>query len=143
MNKKIFLSKLNEFISWSRSVSLSSILFPQGCCGVQILTIFSSGIDLKVSPREGDLLIVAGPISKKMVPFINRIYEQMPYPKWVIGFGACALTGGPFYMSYSVLKGIDRIIPVDLYVPGCPPHPYSLVKAINMIKEKIRKEKRV
>ena len=105
--------------------------------------MFSLGFDLKVSPREADLLIVAGPISKKIVPFINMIYEQMPYPKWVIGFGACALTGGPFYMSYSVLKGVDKIIPVDVYVSGCPPSPNSLIKAISMIKEKIKKERKV
>ncbi|MEO0233285.1 MAG: NADH-quinone oxidoreductase subunit NuoB [candidate division WOR-3 bacterium] len=141
MNKSIFWSKLDKFVSWSRSLSLSVNLFPQGCCGVQILSIISSEFDLKVSPRGADLLIVAGPISKKMVPFIKRIYEQMPYPKWVIGFGACALTGGPFYRSYAVLKCLDEIIPVDFYVSGCPPSFDSLIKAINMIQEKIRKEK--
>lgn len=143
MNKNIFWSKLNEFISWSKSLLLSPNLFPQGCCGIQILSILSLGFDLRVSPREADLLIIAGPISKKMIPFIKRIYEQMPNPKWVIGFGACALTGGPFYRSYSVLRGVDEIIPVDFYVSGCPPHPDSLIKAMNMIKEKIRKDKKV
>lgn len=137
------MNKLNEFVLWSRSFSLSKILFPYGCCGVQILSILSLEFDLKFSPREADLLIVAGPISKKMAPFIKRIYEQMPYPKWVIGFGACALTGGPFYRSYSVLKGLDEIIPVDVYVSGCPPDPDSLIRAIKMIQEKIRKEKRI
>lgn len=143
MNKNIFLSKLNELILWSRSFSLSKVLFPYGCCGVQILSTFSLEFDLKFSPREADLLIIAGPISKKMVPFIKGIYEHMPYPKWVIGFGSCALTGGPFYRSYSVLKGIDEIIPVDVYVSGCPPALSSLIKAINIIQEKIKKEKRI
>ncbi len=143
MNKKIFLSKLEKFISWSRSLSLSLNLFPYGCCGIQVLSVLSPEFDFKISPKEADLLIVTGPISKKIVPFIKKIYEEMSSPKWVIGFGACALTGGPFYRSYSILKGIDEIIPVDFYISGCPPDPNSLIRAIKIIQEKIRKEKRI
>jgi NADH-quinone oxidoreductase subunit B len=147
----IFFGKLEEFVAWSRSYSLWPLTFGLACCAIEMIAATDPKFDLarfgsevfRPSPRQADLMIVAGTVTKKMAPVIKRLYEQMPYPKWVIAMGICASTGGPYYKSYSVVKGVDEIIPVDVYVAGCPPRPESLIKAIIFLQEKIRREKRI
>jgi NADH-quinone oxidoreductase subunit B len=137
-----FATKLDFAVGLARKNSLWPLPFATSCCGIEFMSTMSSTYDLarfgmerlSFSPRQADLLIVAGTISKKLGPVLRQIYEQMAEPKWVISMGACASSGGIFD-SYSVLQGIDRIIPVDVYVPGCPPRPEQLLDGIMQIQE--------
>lgn len=138
---------LDKVINWGRRWSLYPMPFGTACCGIEMMATLASRYDLarwgaeaiRFSPRQCDLLIVAGTITNKMVPVLRRIYDQMSEPKWVIAMGSCASAGGPFD-SYATLQGIDRVLPVDVYIPGCPPRPESLLQAVMLIQKKIDKE---
>lgn len=138
---------LDKVINWGRRWSLYPMPFGTACCGIEMMATLASRYDLarwgaeaiRFSPRQCDLLIVAGTITNKMVPVLRRIYDQMSEPKWVIAMGSCASAGGPFD-SYATLQGIDRVLPVDVYIPGCPPRPEALLQAVMLIQKKIDKE---
>src|SRR5512132_2912223 len=143
-------TKLDIAVQWAQSNSLWPMPFGTACCAIEFMSVVSSHYDLarfgaevvRFSPRQSDLLIVMGTITDKMGPVLKRIYEQMPDPKWVLCMGACATSGG-FYRAYHVMQGIDEIIPVDVYIPGCPPTPEALLQAILMIQGLIKDEKMV
>jgi NADH-quinone oxidoreductase subunit B len=144
-----FATKLDVMVGLGRANSLWPLPFATSCCGIEFMATMGSNYDLSrfgserisFSPRQADLLIVAGTISKKLAPILRQVYEQMAEPKWVISMGACASSGGIFD-TYSVLQGIDRVIPVDIYVPGCPPRPEQLIDAFMKVQELARTERR-
>src|SRR4029450_1251597 len=135
-------------LNWGRRYSLWLRNFGLGCCGIALIASAMSKHDLirfgvipaAPGPRQADLLIVAGTVTDKMAPVLARVYEQMPDPKYVISFGSCSNCGGPYWDSYSVTKGVDQIIPVDVFVPGCPPRPEALLDGIIMLQRKIADE---
>jgi NADH-quinone oxidoreductase subunit B len=139
------LTQLDAAVSWIRANSLWPMPFATACCGIELMATASSRFDLarfgaevmRFSPRQCDLMIVAGRVVMKMMPVLQRIWLQMPEPKWCISMGACACTGGVFD-TYAVVQGVDRFIPVDMYVPGCPPRPEQLLQAIIDLQEKIK-----
>jgi len=141
------LTVLDKVIGAARANSLWPLPFATSCCGIEYMATMGSNYDLarfgmermSFSPRQADLLIVAGTISKKLAPVLKQVYEQMAEPKWVLSVGACASSGGIFY-TYSVLQGIDRVIPVDVYVPGCPPRPEQIIDGIMKIQEMAKTE---
>jgi NADH-quinone oxidoreductase subunit B len=141
------LTRLDKVIGAARSNSLWPLPFATSCCGIEYMATMGSNYDLarfgmermSFSPRQADLLIVAGTISKKLAPILKQVYEQMAEPKWVLSVGACASSGGIFD-TYSVLQGIDRVIPVDVYVPGCPPRPEQIIEGIMNIHEMVKNE---
>jgi NADH-quinone oxidoreductase subunit B len=141
----IFVTKLNQAASWVRANSLWPMPFATACCGIELMATASARYDLarfgaevmRFSPRQCDLMIVAGRVVMKMLPVLQRIWLQMPEPKWCISMGACACSGGVFD-SYAVVQGVDRFIPVDMYVPGCPPRPEQLIQAIIDLQDKIK-----
>ncbi len=143
-----FATKLNDVIGLARANSLWPLPFATSCCGIEFMATMSSNYDLarfggervSFSPRQADLLIVAGTIAKKMAPVLKHVYEQMAEPRWVISVGACASSGGIFD-TYSVLQGIDNIIPVDVYVPGCPPRPEQILDGFMKIQELAKQER--
>ncbi|UCC43088.1 MAG: NADH-quinone oxidoreductase subunit B [Candidatus Zixiibacteriota bacterium] len=143
----IILTSLDKLVNWARKRSMWPLGFGLACCAIEMISTFASHFDLarfgmevmRPSPRQADLMIVAGRVSIKMVPVIKTLYEQMPNPKWVIAMGACASTGGVFN-NYAILQGVDRIIPVDVYVPGCPPRPEQLMDGILKLYDKVQKE---
>lgn len=144
----IVITSLNTVLNWSKSNSLWYLSFATACCGIEGLMASGAsrydldrlGLIFRGSPRQADLMIVAGTINEKMAPRVFTLYEQMPFQKYVIAFGACAISGGPFYDAYSVVKGVDRVIPVDIYVPGCPPRPEALFDGILQLQKKIKQE---
>ena len=148
IKSNVLTTTLESAINWGRKNSLWPMPFGTACCGIEFMSVLAARTDLarfgaeaiRFSPRQSDLLIVAGRISIKMMPVLIRIYEQMPEPKWVISMGACASSGGVFY-TYSVIQGIDQFIPVDVYVPGCPPRPEGVVESLMKIQNLIDKEK--
>ena len=137
---------LQTALGWARKFSLYPMPFGTACCAIEFMAVAASRYDIsqfgaevvRFSPRQSDLMIVAGTISMKQAPVLKRIYDQMLEPKWVISMGVCACSGG-FYDNYATLQGIDRVIPVDIYVPGCPPRPEALLDAILMLMDKIQK----
>lgn len=137
-------TKLDDFIQWGRKNSLWPLPFGTSCCGIEMMATLASDYDMsrfgaeaiRFSPRQADLLIVAGIINLKMAPVLKNVYDQMSDPKWVISMGACASSGGIFNV-YSVLQGIDTMIPVDVYVPGCPPNPENLIHALMRLQDRI------
>jgi len=141
-------TKIEFFINWSRKFSIFQYPFITACCGMEYMSVMAPHYDLsrfgaeftRFTPRQSDLLMVVGTINHKVAPVLRKVYEQMTEPKWVISFGACASTGG-FYDNYAVLQGIDKIIPVDVYIPGCPPRPEMVLDALIKIQEKIQKTK--
>jgi len=145
----ILLTTVDFFLNWARRSSLWTMLCFPACCAMEFMSASASRFDLsrfgmeilRASPRQADLMITAGTLTWKMAPQIKRIYDQMAEPKWVIAMGACAITGGTFAQSYSVVPGYNHLIPVDVYVPGCPPRPEALIHAIQMLQDKIAKIK--
>jgi NADH-quinone oxidoreductase subunit B len=141
-------TKLEFVINWSRKFSIFQYPFITACCAMEYMSVMSPHYDLsrfgaeftRFTPRQSDLLLVVGTINHKVAPVLRKVYEQMTEPKWVVAFGACASTGG-FYDNYAVLQGIDKIIPVDVYIPGCPPRPEMVLDALIKIQEKIQKTK--
>ncbi len=142
----IFTTSVNKLVDWGRANSLWPALFGLACCAIEMMATSASRWDLarfgaevyRASPRQSDLMIVAGRVSVKMAPVVRQIYDQMPDPKWVIAMGACASTGGVFN-NYAVVQGVDQVVPVDVYVPGCPPSPDMLMYGFTMLQDKIRK----
>jgi len=140
-NENFLTTNLSKVINWSRRSSLWPMPFATACCGIELMATASSRYDLarfgaevmRFSPRQSDLLIVAGRVGIKMMPVLQRIYQQMTEPKWVVSMGACASTGGVFD-TYAVVQGIDQFMPVDVYVPGCPPRPETLMEGIMAIQ---------
>ncbi len=147
LGDNIFTTKLDEFVNWSRKNSLWPMPFGTACCAIEFMALVGTRYDLarfgaeamRFSPRQSDLLFVAGTITNKMAPVLKKIYDQMAEPKWVLSMGSCATAGG-IYDTYPVLQGIDKIIPVDIYVTGCPPRPEALVDAVMRLQELIKKE---
>ena len=145
----VIVTSIDYILNWSRANSLWPLTFATSCCGIEMMQTVASHNDIarfgsevfRGSPRQADLLICAGTITHKMAPALLRLYEQMPEPKYVIAMGACTCGGGMFAeTSYSVIKGIDKIIPVDIYLPMCPPKPESLIDAIRQLQKEIKKE---
>lgn len=151
VEKNIILTSLDTVFNWARAHSLWPVTFGLACCAIEMMAAGGARFDLarfgyevfRPSPRQSDVMIVAGTITKKMQPLVKRIYDQMPEPKWVIAMGSCAISGGPFRDSYSVVPGADTFIPVDVYVPGCPPRPEALIYGFLQLKEKVKNPKKI
>ena len=145
----IFTTTLEDLYNWSRKNSIWPLNFGLACCAIEMIATTMARYDLarfgaevfRPSPRQADLMIVAGTVTKKMAPQVVRLYNQMPEPKYVIAMGACAISGGPFKQGYNVLKGIDRYIPVDVHIPGCPPRPEALIHAFMTLQRQIDEQK--
>jgi NADH-quinone oxidoreductase subunit B len=141
-------SKVEFFINWARKWSLFQYPFITACCGMEFMSVACSHYDIarfgaefpRFTPRQADFLLVVGTISHKQAPILRRVYEQMCAPKWVVAFGACACTGG-FYDNYATVQGIDKVIPVDVFIPGCPPRPEMVLDGLMKLQDLIQKEK--
>lgn len=149
VSRNILMTTVDGVINWARRSSIwPAVSFP-ACCAVEFMAVAASRFDLarfgmeilRASPRQADLMITAGTLTWKMAPQIKRIYEQMPEPKWVIAMGACGISGGIFASSYNVVPGYNRIVPVDVYVPGCPPRPEALLYGIELLRRKISRSR--
>ncbi len=144
---EVLTTRLDSLVNWARKSSLWPATFGLACCAIEMMNATSARNDLarfgaevfRASPRQADVMIVSGRVSRKMAPVLRRIYDQMPEPKWVISMGACATSGGVFD-NYAIVQGVDKIVPVDVYIPGCPPRPEMLIHAIIMLQEKVMTE---
>ncbi len=144
----LLTTQLKKVVNWARRSSLWPMPFATACCGIELMATASSRYDLarfgaeamRFSPRQSDLMIVAGRVTIKMMPVLQHIYQQMTEPKWVISMGACASTGG-VYNNYAILQGVDQIVPVDVYIPGCPPRPEALLDGLLKLQERIQRDK--
>ena len=143
----ILLTTVEKAVNWSRKSSLWPVTFGLACCAIEMMCTAASRFDLarfgmeifRASPRQADLMIVSGRVSNKMAPVVRLLYDQMAEPKWVIAMGACASTGGVFN-NYAIIQGVDKLVPVDIYVPGCPPRPEQLIEGIMKLHSKIMEE---
>jgi len=141
-------SRLDQAVGWARKYSIFQYPFVTACCGMEYMSVSGPQYDLdrfgaalpRFSPRQADVLLVVGTISQKIAPILRRVYDQMCEPKWVIAFGVCTCTGG-FYDNYSTVQGIDTIVPVDVYIPGCPPRPETVLQGIMLLQEKIQNQR--
>lgn len=147
LGNNIMTTSLDKVVNWARSRSLWPMTFGLACCAIEMMATGAARFDLdrmgvlfRASPRQADVIIIAGTVTHKMLPVIETVYEQMPEPKYVIAMGACASSGGVFD-TYSVVQGIDQILPVDVYVPGCPPRPEGLLFGLIKLQEKIMRER--
>ena len=144
---EVLTTKLDSLVNWARKSSLWPATFGLACCAIEMMNATSARNDLarfgsevfRASPRQADVMIVSGRVSRKMAPVLRRIYDQMPEPKWVISMGACATSGGVFD-NYAIVQGVDKVVPVDVYIPGCPPRPEMLIHAVMMLQDKVMKE---
>jgi len=140
---------LDDLINWGRSNSLWPLTFATSCCGIEFMAVGAARYDFarfgfevtRASPRQADMIMVAGTITHKMAPVLKRLYDQMADPKYVVAVGGCAICGGPFKKSYHVLQGVDKILPVDVYIPGCPPRPEALLYGMMQLQRKVKLEK--
>ena len=145
---QLAITSLDRIYNWGRSASVWPLMFGLACCAIEMICTAASRYDLarfgmeimRPSPRQSDLMIVSGTVTKKMVPNIVRLYNQMPEPKYVLAMAACASGGGPFKEGYNVVSGVDKYVPVDVYVPGCPPTPQALLNGLMKVQEKIKGE---
>ena len=146
-NLGVVTTTLEQVVNWARTNSMWPMLFGLACCAIEMMSAQASSYDMsrfgmelmRPSPRQSDLMIVAGRVSRKMAPILRQLYDQMPAPKWVIAMGDCASTGGIFN-NYAILQGVDEIVPVDIYVAGCPPRPEGLIHGIVVLHDKIKRE---
>ena len=145
----VMLGCLDDLINWGRSNSLWPLTFATSCCGIEFMAVGAARYDFarfgfevaRASPRQADMIMVAGTITHKMAPVLKRLYDQMADPKYVVAVGGCAISGGPFKKSYHVLNGVDKILPVDVYIPGCPPRPEALLYGMMQLQRKVKLEK--
>jgi len=147
LGDNIITASLDKVVNWSRSRSMWPMTFGLACCAIEMMATGAArhdldrmGVMFRASPRQADVIIIAGTVTHKMLPVIQTVYEQMPEPKYVVAMGACASSGGVFD-TYSVVQGIDAVLPVDVYIPGCPPRPEGLLYALIQLQEKIMREK--
>jgi NADH-quinone oxidoreductase subunit B len=147
-NVNIFVGKLSDLIDWGRSNSVWPLTFATSCCGIEFMCVGAARADFarfgwevtRNSPRQADVVFVAGTIVQKMAPVLKRLYDQMAEPKYVIAMGGCAISGGPFRGGYNIVNGVDEIIPVDVYIPGCPPRPDAVLYGMMQLQRKIKLE---
>jgi NADH-quinone oxidoreductase subunit B len=145
----VIVGSLDSLINWGRSNSLWPLTFATSCCGIEFIALGAARYDMarfgwevaRSSPRQADFMMVAGTIVHRMAPIVRRLYDQLAEPKYVIACGGCAISGGPFRKSYHVVKGVEEIIPVDVYVPGCPPRPEAMIYGIMQLARKVKVEK--
>ena len=145
----VLVGCLDDLINWGRSNSLWPLTFATSCCGIEFMAVGAARYDFarfgfevtRASPRQADMIMVAGTITHKMAPVLKRLYDQMADPKYVVAVGGCAICGGPFKKSYHVLQGVDKILPVDVYIPGCPPRPEALLYGMMQLQRKVKWEK--
>ncbi len=148
LQENVMTTKVDAMVGWARKNSLWPMPFGTACCAIELMATLASRFDLarfgaeaiRFSPRQSDLLVVSGRVSIKMMPVLKKIYDQMPEPKWVISMGACASSGGVFN-TYTLVQGVDQYIPVDVYIPGCPPRPENVIQALIKIQEKVAQAK--
>ncbi|MBI3271691.1 MAG: NADH-quinone oxidoreductase subunit B [Planctomycetes bacterium] len=148
----VLLGKVDDFLNWGKAWSIWPMTFGIACCAIEMMATAATRFDIdrfgagafRGTPRQADLMIVAGTVNVKMAQVVRRLYEQMPEPRYVLAMGACTVGGGPYFIyGYTVVKGVDKVVPTDVYIPGCPPRPEALLEGIMRLQEKIRTQKQL